>query len=273
MSNRKIIWAAVPLLFAAVFAFATVSHGQGEGTQIDLSAYRLTFDEDFNTLDVSSWGPGTRWIAHTPWYGDFGAATYAEPAPGFPFTTSGGILTIEMRKEADGKWRSGLLASVDPQGNGFSQKYGYFEMRAKMPGGYGVWPAFWLVGLQRGETSAEVDVVEYYGRRPDIYMSSSHVWRKSAPATSITRPTTAPWNGALEDGFHTYGVLITPEKTSFYLDRKLSWETPTPPEHRQPMMILINLGLESDWQKTPPISPKYMLVDYVRAYASKDAPE
>src|SRR3546814_9690640 len=61
-----------------------------------------------------------------------------------------------------------------------------------MPGGYAVWPAFWLVGLQRGETSAEIDIVEYYGRRPDIYMSSSHVWRKSAPPTSVTRPTTAP---------------------------------------------------------------------------------
>src|SRR3546814_4547456 len=75
-------------------------------------------------------------------------------------------------------------------------------MRAKMPGGYAVWPAFWLVGLQRGETSAEIDIVEYYGRRPDIYMSSSHVWRKSAPPTSVTRPTTAPWKGALEEGFH-----------------------------------------------------------------------
>src|SRR3546814_5492364 len=61
-------------------------------------------------------------------------------------------------------------------------------------------------------TSAEIDIVEYYGRRPDIYMSSSHVWRKSAPPTSVTRPTTAPWKGALEEGFNTYGVLIRSEE-------------------------------------------------------------
>src|SRR3546814_20517924 len=100
-------------------------------------------------------------------------------------------------------------------------------MRAKMPGGYAVWPAFWLVGLQRGETSAEIDIVEYYGRRPDIYMSSSHVWRQSAQPTSVTRPTTAPWKGALEEGFHTNGVLIPPAKPRFYLDRHFRWQTKT----------------------------------------------
>jgi hypothetical protein len=34
--------------------------------RLDLSNYKMTFDESFDTLDVSSWGPRTRWIAHTP---------------------------------------------------------------------------------------------------------------------------------------------------------------------------------------------------------------
>src|SRR5260370_28690012 len=73
---------------------------------IDLKQYRLVFDEDFNTLDVSAVGPGSRWIAHTPWAGDFGDAQFADPTPGFPFSISDGILRIEARKGADGKWRS-----------------------------------------------------------------------------------------------------------------------------------------------------------------------
>ena len=38
---------------------------------------------------MSAWGPGTRWIAHTPWHGDFGDAAFSDPLPGFPFATAG----------------------------------------------------------------------------------------------------------------------------------------------------------------------------------------
>src|SRR3546814_11937199 len=69
------------------------------------------------------------------WYGDFGATKFTDPSASFPFTTRDGILTIKMRQDPGGEiWRSGLLASADPKGNGFAQKYGYFEIRAKMPG-------------------------------------------------------------------------------------------------------------------------------------------
>ena len=69
---------------------------------LDLSDYRPTFEENFDRLDVSAWGPGTRWIAHTPWRGDFGDAAFADPTNDFPFTISSGILRIEARKEAAG---------------------------------------------------------------------------------------------------------------------------------------------------------------------------
>ncbi|MGO7202060.1 glycoside hydrolase family 16 protein, partial [Rhizobium ruizarguesonis] len=75
---------------------------------LNINAYQLTFEESFDSLDVSAWGErSSRWIAHTPWNGDFGDARFTDPAPGFPFTTDQGILKIEARKEADGTWRSG----------------------------------------------------------------------------------------------------------------------------------------------------------------------
>lgn len=55
------------------------------GDELNLSDLIQTFSEDFDALDVSAWGPGTRWIAHTPWNGDFGSAAFADPKPGFPF--------------------------------------------------------------------------------------------------------------------------------------------------------------------------------------------
>ena len=67
---------------------------------LSLKGFRVTFSEEFDKpLDVSPWGPGTRWIAHTPWCGDFGDARFADPVEGFPFTIENGILRIEARRE------------------------------------------------------------------------------------------------------------------------------------------------------------------------------
>ena len=41
----------------------------------DLTGYTLAFAEELNgPLSVSAYGPGTKWIAHTPYGGDFGQA-------------------------------------------------------------------------------------------------------------------------------------------------------------------------------------------------------
>jgi hypothetical protein len=240
---------------------------------INLDLYRLTFDEGFDTLDVSAAGPGTRWIAHTPWFGDFGDAQFANPVPGFPFTITDGILRIEARKGPDGKWRSGLLASVDPNNNGFSQQYGYFEMRAKLPAGPGLWPAFWLDSLvPRGSTdpSLEVDILEHHGHFPDLYESFVTLWPKVEPKQQRSeRNVSYVKSGSLYDEFHTYGASVDPDWTVIYRDRVEIWRTKTPPEHHHKLMILLDLALGSGWPIDQTPSPSYMYVDYVRAYERK----
>jgi hypothetical protein len=52
---------------------------------LDISSYRETFSETFRgPLDVTPWGP-SKWIAHTPWNGDFGDARFADPTSAFHF--------------------------------------------------------------------------------------------------------------------------------------------------------------------------------------------
>jgi beta-glucanase (GH16 family) len=242
----------------------------GTGDELDLSDLTQSFSEDFDSLDVSAWGPGTRWIAHTPWNGDFGAAAFADPKPGFPFTTKDGELRIEVAKGADGKWRSGLLASVDRQGKGFAQQFGYFEMRARFPAGKGLWPAFWLIGLDRSTHTSEVDVVEHYGHMPGRYTASIHVWDRREPKKSrTTHKFVAVPPNSLYEGFHTYGVKIDSEWTRFYFDRREVASVPTPAEHRQPMYLLIDLGLGPGWPIDETPNPSFMYVDYVRAWRKR----
>jgi beta-glucanase (GH16 family) len=268
--NVKKLSAAIAL---ALLAQAS-SGAAGENQLLDIEAYVMTFEDGFDRLSVSDWGPGTTWIAHTPWNGDFGDAKFANPREDFPFTLSNGILKIEMLKDSEGTWRSGLLASVDSKGKGFSQKYGYFEIRSKFPPGEGVWPAFWLIGVERlgpdPKATAEIDIVEYYGRNPGAYSSSVHVWPKDKSIKKFTQTgKTQVEPGVLSQDFHLYGASVDPDKIRFYLDRKEVWSIDTPDQHKQPMFMLFNLGLGSGWPTENTPNPSVMEVDYVRAYARK----
>ncbi|WHO74425.1 glycoside hydrolase family 16 protein [Rhizobium sp. BT03] len=240
---------------------------------LNIDAYQLTFEESFDSLDVSAWGEkSSRWIAHTPWNGDFGDARFTDPAPGFPFTTDQGILKIEARKEADGTWRSGLLSSVNPKGEGFSQQFGYFEARMKLPPGKGVWPAFWLIGLDRSKYTAEIDVLEYYGRAPYEFSMGFHIWRQSQGGQNSTG---GYWktveDGILNSEYHTYGVDIQADKTTFYLDRQYLWSFDTPKEFHMPFYPLVNLALGSGWPIDETPNPSILLVDYIHVYKRKPA--
>ena len=257
------------LLAAATFALAACDSGlaeRGPG-DLDLRDYRRSFSDTFERLDISAWGPGSRWIAHTPWSGDFGDAAFSDPLPGFPFATTGTILRIEARKGADGKWRSGLIASRDHDGaggSGFAQKFGYFEIEAKLPPGPGVWPAFWLVGINPAPR-AEIDVFEYYGVEPDSFHANVHVWGEGERRFGDGKVVPVP-PGSATGAFNKYGVLIDESFVTFYFNRHEVWRTPTRPEFKQPMYMLANLALGGGWpiDKTP--SPSFFYVRSISAY-------
>jgi len=242
-------------------------HAQVADPDIDLSAYDVTFDEDFDRLDVSGRSCETRWIAHTPWNGDFGYAAFADPSRGFPFVAQDSVLRIEARREPDGRWVSGLLAAWNSCDEGFAQRYGYFEARVMLPEGDGMWPAFWLIGADSSDYTAEVDVFEHHGDTPGAFTSTIHVH----PHTDGVRRVNA-WNGhdlapeQLYDRFNTFGVEIGERDTVFYFNRKEIWRTETIPELRQPFYPLVNLAIaEEDISDDSP-DGGFMFVDYVRVY-------
>ncbi len=241
---------------------------------LDLTGYMVTFNESFTKLDISSYGPNTQWIAHTPWNGDFGDAIFDNPGPNGPFSLSPNGLLITAHKDSNGKWHSGLIASVTKDGpgqHGFSQRYGYFEMKAKLPTGPGTWPAFWLIGTDKSKSTSEIDVIEYYGAFDKDYHSTEHIWVNGKDKWQHWHVTKVQ-SGILSQQFNTFGVLIEPDQTSFYFNRQLIWTTPTPPEYRQPMYILANLALGGGWPINHLSSPQVMDIQYIRAYAKPASP-
>ena len=182
-----------------------------------------------------------------------------------PFSINDGVLTITASKSPtadlgalDGyQYTSGLLTTE----KSFAQLYGYFEIRAELPTGQGVWPAFWLLPAN-GQPPPELDVVEAIGANR-IYQTAHSDATGAATATTFTTAlsSVAAW--------HTYGVLWTASTLSFYVDGVEVASMATPADMNTPMYMLVNLAIGGNWGGDAPASftSAQMEIDYIRAYA------
>lgn len=272
---RHLSVASCTFLLVALFALATPMPStsietQQIGPSLDLTDFEPSFREDFDDLDISEWGCLSRWTAHTPWGGDFGDAKFEGPQGGFPFAIDDGILTIEARKGDDGDWKSGMLSSWNRCNAGYAQKYGYFEIRARMPKGAGFWPAFWLIGVDRSEGTSEIDIFEYYSHRTDKISLAIHKHKLENGQERIShgkRHLVSP--GSLTEKFHTYGAEVTEGEVIFYFERQEIWRTEAPEQFRQPMYILVSFAAQEYRMDDKTPHSATMEIDYVHAYQRK----
>jgi len=116
-----------------------------------------------------------------------------------------------VSKGIDYPFRSGDIESVD------SFLYGTFEMRAQLPAGSGLWPAFWLVQTP-GEPISEIDIMEEEGRLPSTIFNT-FIWSYS-PIRHTAEAANTGKN--LTDGFHTYGLVWTPTSLRWTFDGKVT---------------------------------------------------
>jgi hypothetical protein len=161
-------------------------------------------------------------------------------------------------------YNSGLITTD----KSFSQTYGYFEVRAQLPQGQGLWPAFWLLPASNNYTS-ELDVFEQLGSNPGQIFSTVHgttngVWGANSQAFTVANTAS---------GFHTYGVDWEVNTTTYYMDGVAYGSAPTPTSMHDPMFMLLNLavGGAGSWPGAPSaatVFPANMQIDYVHAYAT-----
>lgn len=140
----------------------------------------------------------------------------------------------------------------------FSQLYGYFEIRAQIPGGKGVWPAFWLLPAD-GTWPPEIDVVESVGDPSTVYTATHSNARAPQGGTAHIAP----------GEFHTFAVSWDPSNVIFYVDGRQIEEQTTPSDMHKPMFMLANLAIGGDWPGAPDATthfPVKFRIDYIRAY-------
>ncbi len=161
----------------------------------------------------------------------------------------------------------------------FTQAYGHFEARIKIPRGQGMWPAFWMLGNDIGSVgwpnNGEIDIMENVGKEPGTVHGTIHGPGYSG-ANGLGAPYTLPGGKAFADDFHTYAVDWSPGAITWSVDGN-AYETRTPADaggHKwvfdHPFFIILNLAVGGDWPGGPDAStsfPQTMTVDYVRATA------
>lgn len=245
-----------------------------------------TFVDEFNgtALDKTKWNTGYRW-----------ADVINDEMQGFVpenVTVEGGVckLKVEKRPVANTNWvgyksqqKEYASGAIETYGK-WAQAYGYFEVRAKMPGGKGTWPAFWMLP-DRGPAykseeertwmgskykdkpigqGTEIDVFEIMGSwvDPKTGAGKSHsgyfwgyngksAWGNYALANNGAGPEhyVVP-NQNTE--FHLYGVAWGPGQLDYYVDGVKVLSREEPPTMTKvgtaPHYMILNVALKyDDW--------------------------
>lgn len=194
-----------------------------------------------------------------------------------------GLLVITAREESS-NGKNFTSARINTRDR-FALRYGRIEARIRLPGGQGIWPAFWMLpqdDVYGGwAASGEIDIVEavnlgvadnntvhgtihYGGEWPNnVFTGNGYL----VPADATTN-------------FHVYALEWDPTELRWYVDDILyatqnAWSTsaaPYPAPFDQPFYILFNVAVGGNWPGSPDattVFPVVMEVDWVRVWSGE----
>ncbi len=148
----------------------------------------------------------------------------------------------------------------------FAFKYGYAEIRAKIPTGQGLWPAFWL--LPDDHTSLpEIDVMEMFGQEPHQVHMNYHYPSAEGGRKNIGDK----WIGEdLSQDWHTFAVDWQPDAIIWYVDGIERWRFDDPNFiSDKNMYLIVNLAVGGNYPGNPNDDtpfPSVLEIDYVRVW-------
>jgi beta-glucanase (GH16 family) len=207
------------------------------------STYKLTFDSDFSgsTLDTNVWAT-CYWFA-TPGAGCTNNGNRNQEKEWYQpsqVQLKGGVLDlVAQHKATEGtsakgtpeeySCRSGMVTTAP----GFNFEYGYVQMVARLPYSNGLWPAFWLAATNK-KWPPEIDVFEHWNSQPTTgaYLHALDGIRQGGRVQDVAN---------LSEGWHTFTLLWTKNKLTWYIDNYQVFSTTTSIP-RQAMYIIANVA-------------------------------
>jgi beta-glucanase (GH16 family) len=245
------------LLAVALSAIFAPKNAAGQTAK---PGWKLTFQDEFDgpALDLKKWNPNDPWGRER----NQELQAYVTNA----FEVKDGVLHIRAEKREafySGKQRaytSGMMTTHRK----FSQQYGRFEIRCRVPKGKGLWPAFWLLP-EPLTWPPEIDVLEILGHEPNKVYMTHHFPDEQRKHGSHG----GSWSGPdFSAGFHEFAIEWTPQAIVWFVDGVERFRSEKSIPQGQ-MYILVNLAVGGDWPGAPDEKtefPASLEVDYVRAY-------
>jgi beta-glucanase (GH16 family) len=197
---------------------------------------------------------------------------------------SDGRLIIKARKEKIGNSEYSS-ARILTKGK-LDQRYGRFEIRAKLPYGRGTWPAIWMLpsDRKRGENwprIGEIDIMEHVGYKQGWIFGTIHTEKYNHMRG--TQKVDSIYIADAHENFYTYAIEWTKDRIDWYVDDKkyhsvnrgdgsiAEW----PFDKR--FHLILNIAVGGNWGGKMGIDdriwPQTMEIDYVRVYDLNRQPE
>jgi beta-glucanase (GH16 family) len=270
------------ILGLALLLLTSISSAQSNSVRPVDSKWTMVWSDEFNQPNGSKPDPkkwtfdigGDGWGNHeSEYYTDSSENAYIQD----------GVLVIKAQHEdrlrEDGVAMHYTSARLKTQGK-FSQTYGRFEARIKIPYGQGLWPAFWMLGEDIATVGwavcGEIDIMENIGREPSVVHGTIHGPRYSG-SDGIGASYTLPSKQRFADDFHLFAVEWEPGTIRFYVDNVLyetRSRTDLPTDAKwvfdHPFFLLLNVAVGGDWPGDPDtttVFPQSMQIDYLRVYS------
>ena len=244
-------------------------------------SWKMTFQDEFNgtAIDTNNWSyygenywdkMTTHFSKETTYVKDGTARLRLEKKRGHHNDDP-------SRPESD--YATGFLETYGK----FTQRYGYFEARMKLPTAPGLWPAFWMMPdrggpagtpqWQRSDTKnggMEFDIMEHLTRWGVNRYSIANHWNgygkeHQANGTSV-------YYTPDQDGFITSGVLWTPGEVVYFCQGREIGRWKTDRIMNVPAHIIFTLpsgGWDNDRLDDSKL-PGEFLIDYVRVWQRAD---
>ena len=186
------------------------------------------------------------------------------------------VLIIETRKEAY-NGASYTSASLISRYKG-DWLYGKFEVRAKVPGGKGTWPAIWMMPTDNEygswPRSGEMDIMEYVGWDISRLHFTAHF--EGTNGTGHQQSGTSVYTAQPFNKFITFTLKWSPDKLEWFGDNKLFYtynkkaDDPKVWPFDKMFYMILNLAYGGTWGGQNGVDdtklPHQFLIDYVRVY-------